>query len=195
MFIVYAVAIGLLLGHVLGGRLSRLASIQFHWPWLAIGGFLIQLALFSDAVSNAVGYAGPAIYVGSTFAVLVAVLRNVRLTGLVVVAAGAGANLAAIVANGGFMPASAAAVAALGGGLPSAAANPAIVASPALEPLTDLYAMPGWLPLASVFSVGDVLIAVGVVVVLVSGMRRSAALVLLQATPMAPGLPPEVPRP
>ena len=65
----YAVATGLLLGRVLGGRLSGLASIQFHWPWLAIGGFAIQLALFSDTVSNAVGYAGPAIYVASTFAV------------------------------------------------------------------------------------------------------------------------------
>ena len=190
----YAVATGLLLGRVLGGRLSGLASIQFHWPWLAIGGFAIQLALFSDTVSNAVGYAGPAIYVASTFAVLVAVLRNVRLTGLVVVAAGAGANLAAIVANGGFMPASAAAVAALGG-QPSAAANPAIVASPALEPLTDLYAMPASLPLASVFSVGDVLIAFGVVVVLVSGMRRSAPVTLRQAAPMAHALPPEAPRP
>lgn len=171
MFILYAVPIGLALGFALGGRLSGLATIRFRWAWLAIGGFAVQLVLFSEAVSAAIGDAGPPIYVASTAAVLVAVLRNFRVPGLAVVAAGAASNLIAIVANGGFMPASAGAFEALGGGLKPGYTNSAVIEAPAFEALTDLYALPTWLPLANVFSIGDVLIGVGVVIVLVVGMR------------------------
>ena len=175
MFILYAVLIGLVLGFVLGGRLSGLATIDFRWPWLAIGGFLVQLILFSDPVRERVGDLGAPLYVASTLAVLIAVVRNVRIPGMALVALGAACNLAAIVANGGYMPASEGAFAALGGGLNAGYTNSAIVADPALEPLTDLFALPSWLPFANVFSIGDALIAVGVVIVIAAGMRRHNA--------------------
>lgn len=171
MFILYAVVIGLIAGFAVGGRLDGLGRIEFRWPWLAIGGFFVQVLLFSAAVSSAVGSAGPPVYVASTAAVLVAVVRNVHIPGLVVVAVGAASNLLAIVSNGGFMPASPGAFASLGRSVDDGYTNSAIVASPAFEPLTDVYALPGWVPLANVFSVGDVLIAAGVVMVLVVGMR------------------------
>jgi uncharacterized protein DUF5317 len=171
VFILYAVLIGLVLGFVLGGRLSGLAVVDFHWPWLAIGGFLVQLVLFSDAVRQGVGDLGPSLYVASTAAVLIAVIRNVRIPGMALVALGAGSNFVAIVANGGYMPASEAAFTALGGALNPGYTNSAIVPDPAVQPLTDVYALPGWLPYANVFSIGDVLIALGVVVVIVSAMR------------------------
>jgi hypothetical protein len=171
VFILYAVLIGLVLGFVLGGRLSGLATIDFHWPWLAIGGFLVQLVLFSDAVRQGVGDLGPSLYVASTAAVLIAVIRNIRIPGMALVALGAGSNFIVIVANGGYMPASEEALAALGGGLEPGYTNSAIVADPVLAPLSDVYALPSWLPYANVFSIGDVLIALGVVVVIVSGMR------------------------
>ena len=41
-----------------------------------------------------------------------------------------------------------------------------------VQPLTDIFALPTWVPFANVFSVGDVLIAAGVVVVIVAAMRR-----------------------
>jgi uncharacterized protein DUF5317 len=176
VFILYAVLIGLVLGFVLGGRLSGLATVDFRWPWLAIGGFLVQLVLFAEPVSSIVGDLGPPLYVASTGAVLVAVIRNIRIPGMALVALGAGANLAAIVANGGFMPASETAFAALGaGGLNPGYTNSTIVPDPALGPLTDVYALPSWLPFANVFSVGDVLIAVGVAIVIVSAMRSGRA--------------------
>jgi hypothetical protein len=53
--------------------------------------------------------------------------------------------------------------------------NSALVAHPALEPLTDIFATPAWLPLANIFSVGDVLIAIGVAVAIVAGMRGRGA--------------------
>jgi hypothetical protein len=44
---------------------------------------------------------------------------------------------------------------------------------PALRPLTDIFALPAWLPFANVFSIGDVLIGLGVVVVIALGMRTA----------------------
>jgi hypothetical protein len=79
------------------------------------------------------------------------------------------------VLNGGYMPADAGAMAALGKTAPTTYSNSAILAEPALKPLTDIFALPTWVPFANVFSVGDVLISVGVVVVIVAAMRRPVA--------------------
>jgi hypothetical protein len=196
VFILYAVLIGLVLGFVLGGRLSGLAVVDFHWPWLAIGGFLVQLVLFSDAVRQGIGDLGSSLYVASTAAVLIAVIRNVRIPGMALVALGAGSNFVAIVANGGYMPASEAAFTALGGGLNPGYTNSAIVPDPAVQPLTDVYALPGWLPYANVFSIGDVLIALGVVVVIVSAMRAGRMHpVAAETVAPEPGSPPAVDAP
>ena len=173
MFIVYAVPLGLLIGWLLGGRLEGLAGIRFRWAWVAVGGLAVQVVLFSGAVDAAVGDAGPAVYVGSTVAVLAAVLRNITVPGLPLVALGAASNLAAILANGGYMPADPAALAAAG--LEADAGrytNSVVTDTPALRPLTDIFALPEWVPLANVFSVGDVLIGMGVALTIVLAMRR-----------------------
>ena len=114
---------------------------------------------------------GRAIYVGSTGLVLLVVIANLRLTGVPLVVLGAACNLAAILANGGAMPASASALAAIGAGIGPHTAS-TIVPQPALEPLTDVFATPAWLPLANVFSIGDVLIGVGIAVAIAAAMRR-----------------------
>jgi Family of unknown function (DUF5317) len=174
MFVLYAVAAGLLIGLLVGGRLSGLARLQFEWAPLIALGMAIQLALFSDPIASSIGTAGPPIYVGSSLLVLAAVCRNWSITGLPIVALGAASNLAAIVANGGYMPASAAALAAQGRDAPSAYSNSTYLADPALAPLTDIFAMPTWIPLANVFSIGDILIAVGIALAIVAAMRRGA---------------------
>jgi uncharacterized protein DUF5317 len=110
MFILYAVAIGLLAGILTGGRLERLSTLQLRWVPLALIGFAVQLVLFWGPVNRAVGEAGPPIYVASTVAVLVFVLRNLARAGFALVAVGSLSNLAAIVANGGYMPTTAEAV-------------------------------------------------------------------------------------
>ena len=177
MFILYAIPIGILAGLVLGGRLARLGDLRLRWAPLAVLGLLVQVVLFADPVSAAVGDAAPAVYVASTAAVLVAVLRDARLPGMAVIALGAASNLAAIVANGGYMPADPAALASVVD-LSPGYSNSVVVADPALRPLTDLYALPAAIPFANVFSVGDVLIGVGVALTIVFAMR---------AAPPAPG--------
>jgi uncharacterized protein DUF5317 len=175
MFLLYAVAIGLVVGLALSGRLGGLGSLEFRWAPLAIAGFAAQVILFSGPVSDRVGDAGPILYVASTATVLAVVLRNVRLPGLAIVALGAGANLAAIIANGGFMPASPAALVAAGRVAATTYSNSAVIDTPALGPLTDVFALPQWLPLSNVFSIGDVLIGLGVVVAIGVTMRTGAA--------------------
>jgi hypothetical protein len=174
VFILYAIPIGIVAGLLLGGRLDRLADLRLRWAPLALLGLLVQVALFADPVSTVVGGAAPAIYVASTAAVLVAVLRDARVPGMAVVALGAASNLAAIVANGGYMPADPAALASVVE-LSPGYSNSVVVADPALRPLTDLFALPAAFPLANVFSIGDVLIGLGIALVIVFAMRARAA--------------------
>jgi hypothetical protein len=173
MFVLYAVPIGLLVGVLLGGRLSGLARLEFELAPLIAMGMVIQVALFAAPVAAEVGQAGPLIYVGSSLLVLAAVIRNAHLPGLPVVALGAISNLVAILANGGYMPASADAMAAQGRVAATVYSNSAAIAQPVLAPLTDIFAMPVWIPAANVFSIGDVCIGVGVAMAVALSMRQA----------------------
>ena len=108
----------------------------------------------------------------STLVVVAAVLRNLDLPGIWLVVLGAICNMAAIASNGGYMPATPEALASLGKTAPTIYSNSAVVASPNLPWLIDRFALPRGLPFANVFSVGDVLLATGVFVLLVVVMRR-----------------------
>lgn len=173
MLILYAIPIGLLAGLLLGGRIERLADVRFRLAPLAVLVLGIQLALFSPLSDGLDETIGRWIYMVSTGLVLLVVLANVRLTGVPLVVLGAASNLAAIVANGGAMPASASALAAVGLGV-GGNTNSVLLERPALEPLTDVLATPDWLPLANVFSIGDVLIGMGIAVAIAAAMRRRA---------------------
>jgi hypothetical protein len=175
VFLLYAVAAGIVVGFLAGGRLERLDGLLLRWVPLALAGLVVQIVLFVRPIGDAVGALGPPIYVASTLAVLAFVVRNVRVAGLAVVALGAASNLVAIVANGGYMPASASALAAAGLDPSVGFSNSVVLTDPALAPLTDILALPAWLPLANVFSVGDLLIGVGVALAIAVSMRRRPA--------------------
>lgn len=172
MFILYAIVLGVACGVLLRGRLQGLAAVRFHWAGLAFVGLGLQIALLSGPIAAVIGDVGAPIYVATSATVLAVVVRNLALPGLAIVAVGAGANLAAIVANGGWMPASQSALAALGETVGPGYSNSRVFDSPALAPLTDVMALPRWLPFANIFSVGDVLIGIGVFVAIVVAMRR-----------------------
>jgi hypothetical protein len=172
VFILYAIPIGLGLGWLGGGRLDNLAATRFRLWILAVVALVIQIALFSPLADGLPTEVGRGLYVASTALVGLVVVANVRLAGLPLVALGAASNLVAIVANGGAMPADPDALASLGMGV-GGNTNSIAVDHPALQPLTDIFALPGWLPFANVFSVGDVLIGLGVVVAIAAAMRRT----------------------
>jgi len=176
MLLLYAIAVGLLLGLVSGGRLSALAGQRIRWWPVALGGLFFQLILFSPAVAEVIGDAGPPLYVGSTGLVLLALLVNARLPGFWLIGLGAVLNLTAIVANGGYMPASPEALAALHGiaALPTEAYSNSAVAGAHtnLALLGDIFYLPRPFPLANVFSIGDVLIGLGGALFVARTMHR-----------------------
>lgn len=176
MFMLYAVILGVLVGVALGGRIDGVTELRFRWPLLALGGLAVQVLLFSTPLTGLVGDRGAILYVGSSAVVFIVVLRNWRLAGMPIVALGAASNLAAIVANGGWMPASGGALLTLGKTIGGEYSNSREFLSPALAQLTDIYALPRWVPFANVFSIGDVIIGLGVFVAIVAAMRTSRAI-------------------
>ena len=171
VFILYAVVAGLLIGVLTGGSPSRLGDLHFRWAPLIALGMVGQLLLFSTGIGAALGDAAPAAYVASNLVVLIAVGRNLSIPGMILVLIGGAANLITIVANGGYMPVSPEAVAAMGRLPKEGYSNSRLVDGVVLGPLTDIFAMPTWIPLANVFSVGDALIGVGAAIAVVAAMH------------------------
>ena len=175
MFMLWAIPLGIAVGFLARGRLDGLSRLRLRWAWLAVAGLLVQVVLFTPTGDSLAGTLGPAIYVGSTFLVFLAVLRNIRLPGMPIVALGSISNLIAITANGGFMPADPAALATAGLDGPGEHTNSVVLENPAFRPLTDIFAIPEALPFANVFSIGDLLLGVGIVIVIAAAMRRPLA--------------------
>jgi hypothetical protein len=175
VLLLYAIAAGLIAGRLMGGRLRNLERVSFVWWQLALAGLAVQLVLFAAPVAERIGSLGPGIYIISTLAVLAALLRNLRLPGLPIIAVGAGLNLVAILANGGHMPSSPQAWLELTGAasLPVAHyTNVALIGPDTLFPfLGDIFVLPRPLPMATVFSLGDAIIAAGAIVFLVVALR------------------------
>lgn len=170
----WAIPVGMVVGLLLGGRMDGLLQLRFRWAALAVGGLLVQIVLFTPFGDRIAGGLAPAIYVASTAVVFVAVLRNLRMPGMAIVAGGALSNLLAITSNGGAMPADPGALALAGFSGPGEHTNSVVLAEPAFRPLTDIFALPAWVPMANVFSVGDVLIGLGVAIAIVAAMRRQS---------------------
>jgi hypothetical protein len=178
VLLLYSIAAGLTIGRILGGRVRNLEHVHFVWWQLALAGLFVQLVLFAGPVEERIGSEGSLIYVLSTLAVLVALLRNLRLPGLAIIAMGAILNLIPVLANGGAMPSAPEAWLQLTGvaALPvTHFSNVVLIGPDTLFPfLGDVFVFPRPLPMANVFSIGDAVIAVGAVVFLARAMRSEA---------------------
>ena len=165
MFLLPFLVFGLVLTVVLGGRLSRLARVPFRLGWTVFLALSLQVVLFTDVGSGLGGELRNGVHIGTYALLAVFAVANLRLLALAPVLLGMALNAAAIIANGGKMPISD--VAAREVGLdPAATANVSAHAD-RLAFLGDIFAIPSVIPLANVFSVGDILIGVGVVSFLV----------------------------
>ncbi|MEO8437526.1 MAG: DUF5317 family protein [Chloroflexota bacterium] len=171
MFILYAILAGIVIGLVSGGSPARLGDMHFRWAPLIAVGMAGQLLLFSTPLGGVLGEAAPIAYAMSNALVLVAVWRNLAIPGLPLVLIGGASNLITILANGGYMPVSREAVAAMGRLPKEGYSNSRLFDGAVLGPLTDLFAMPTWIPLANVFSVGDILIGTGAAIAVVAAMH------------------------
>ena len=189
VFILYAVIAGLVIGLVSGGSITRLGELKLAWTPVIVLGMAAQVLLLSTPVGDALGPAAPAAYVASNLAVLAAVWRNIAIPGLPLVLLGGASNLIAIVANGGFMPVSADALVAIGRAPREGYTNNRLADGVVFAPLTDLFAMPAWVPMANIFSIGDVLIGVGAAIAVVAAMHGRGPRIVRAATVDVGGAP------
>ena len=174
MFLLYAVVVGIVLGFLLGGRLSGLASLDSRWAPLALAGLAVQVLLCSaPIIERRRPRAGHVRRVDGDGAGRRAPQLPHRSP---LVALGAASNMIAIVANGGYMPSTERPQPRRLACDPKTCSNGAIVDSAVLTPLTDVFALPTWLPIGTyAFSVGDLLISIGVAMAIVVAMRRGRA--------------------
>lgn len=176
MLLILALAVSLASALIRPGRISSLAAVQIRGIW-AIGLiFLFQFWAVEAAPGSWVGWTGPLVV--STQILLGAVLWiNRALPGFRIVLLGTLLNVLVMAANGGYMPVSQAAMERAGheylirpaGDRTFVASNKQIVLDPSetrLYALSDIFTVPRGAPVSGNFSIGDVLIAVGVAVFL-----------------------------
>jgi hypothetical protein len=148
------------------GRLTALADLRLRRPGLAVAAIVLQVAIVSllPGGSHALHVA---VHVASYVLLGGFAWSNRRLAGVPIVALGGALNFIAIAANGGVMPADPDAIASLAHATPHGDfANSAAVAHPKLLFLGDTLATPASWPVHNVYSCGDVVMVVGVLVLL-----------------------------
>lgn len=178
MSLLSAVLIGVALGAVLGGRPRRLGQLRLRWNGLVFGSLAIQLLLFTGLSIPAL--AVTVFYLLSGGLVIAWVARNLSIPGMACVMLGGLSNLVAIAANGGRMPVEANLLAQTrGAAYVSALAAGRVTSNSSLADghtnlrwLTDQILVPPPWPLPTVLSVGDVVIAIGVIWLIARGMQQ-----------------------
>ena len=161
-----------------GGRLVQLGELRLRGLALPLIALAIQVVLVTiapggDRQLHADGHIATYVVIG------IFLFVNRHITGVPIIAAGAGANALAILVNGGVMPAARAAQ--RWAGLVEnrhVFHNSYALAHPHLLWLGDVLPVPG--PLPNVLSVGDCFIFIGMLVLL----HRSSRQPVLQARPV-----------
>ena len=159
MFLVAVVVVAALAVPLAGGRLGALVEVRLRHVWAIFAALGLEVAAVElpglpEGLRAALMVA--AYPVGAVF-----LAANWRVPGMPLVALGGALNLLAISVNGGVMPASPSAMAGAGLNLEPGFQNSTALAEPRLAFLGDVFYLPASWPLSNVFSVGDVLIALG----------------------------------
>ena len=180
MILVVAVVLSLVVGLLRGGRLGGLIHLPLRWAPLAVIAFGVQAYFIYRAplCGSGVPWGWQELLLfGSHVLVLVVLWANRKLAGVKWIACGLLLNLLVMIANGGWMPVTPEALIRTGqAGLVSSMTSGIRVQSSKsivlsqhetrLWFLSDVFVLAKPFPLPSVFSIGDVLVAVGVFLLL-----------------------------
>jgi len=172
MLMVAIALCGLVLVPLTGGSLRRLGTIAFVRSWLVFTGLGLQLVI-TTLLPNLPEAPSQVVHVVSYLFIFGFLVSNRHLPGLKVVTLGTSLNFLAIIANRGTMPARPGALRTAGIVLTHQFENSAPVRHAHLALLGDYFAVPASFPLANVFSVGDVLIDVGALILILTVCRRT----------------------
>ena len=162
MALALPLVLGLALSPLIGGSLSRLGRLDLKGIPLLYVAICLQLVAFPvhEGLWQTPDEIAIALWLASYACLIAATFKNIKLRGIPLIGAGIAANLAAIIANGGHMPALPRALEAAGLHF-QVHQNSTLDAAPHLALLVDRFAAPSWIPLANVYSLGDVAIAIG----------------------------------
>jgi hypothetical protein len=148
------------------GRIGALADLPLRGSPLAVAAILIQVVVIS-LLPGGVHWVHTTLHVASYLLLGAFAWANRRLAGVPIIALGGLSNFVAIVANGGVMPADRDAIASLAHTTAKGDfANSQVLAHPKLPFLGDVFATPASWPLHNVFSVGDIVLVLGVAVLI-----------------------------
>jgi len=159
---------------LVGGRISNLGRLRLRWMWLIFAALAIQfviLAVLDDAPTAVL----KSVHIATYAAILVFLIANRRVPWMWAVALGALSNWIVISANAGVMPQSRSAQRTAGLDPTSGFANSQVLDHPRLRFLGDVFATPSWMPLANVFSIGDIILFVGLIPMIITISRVPAA--------------------
>jgi hypothetical protein len=184
MILIVSIAVSMAVALLRGGRFSSLLRLPLRWGVLAVAAFTLQAFFIYQAPARKVlGTWGwqELLFMGSYVLLLAAVWANRQLPGVRWIGAGLLLNLVVMVANGGWMPITPEALTQVGHTnlVPSLAPGTRVASSksillPRQETnlwfLSDVLVVARPFPVPSVFSVGDVLIAVGVFLLVQNAM-------------------------
>ena len=180
MIFLYALLIGLVIGILRGGRISRLPSLNLRALWLIPTALVIQLLIFPLFTREPIfPYATTPLHIVSYVLVFIWLVSNLRVVPLIPIGSGAIANFLVIAVNGGYMPSSITALRRAG---LNVTAEHLLQASTygnvirmgtetRLNVLGDWLYLPHWIPSATAFSIGDLLIIIGIVWLVARGMK------------------------
>lgn len=162
-----------------GGRFSRMADVRWRLPLLALAALVMQVVVI-EVVPGGNSWVHRAVHLASYVLLLgFAVLNLSRVKWLWLITLGGAMNGLAIAANGGVMPARPGALRSAGiEQNPDEFINSTVVDGARLSWLGDVFAVPASWPVPGVFSIGDVLLVLGVTLCLhaICGRRTAPAL-------------------
>lgn len=167
MFLLPSLLLGLAFAVLLGGRPSRLGEIEFRLPAAVPLALIGQIFIFSPLAGGLSVELRQGINLATYVLLTLFAAANVRIKALWILLLGLLLNTIAIASNGGPMPASVSAAHAARIRIP-ADSNVSLVA-PHLRFLGDVFALPAGVPLSNIFSVGDILIGIGMIAFIVLG--------------------------
>jgi hypothetical protein len=145
-----------------GGRLGRYAEVRIRSGWLVFAALVAQVVVI-EVLPDADRVVLSAVHLATYTVAGLFVWRNRDVPGLWILALGAASNGVTIALNGGTLPASADAVRNAGLALESEEfLNSGVLEHPRLPWLGDVFWISDGWPLANVFSIGDVLIVLGI---------------------------------
>ena len=184
MFFICAVIIGVILGYLRRGRIRHLASLQLRSWGLVVIALLIQLAIFPLFSEQPLfPYATAFLHFLSYGLIFLFLFHNHHVRSFCLVGLGSFLNLLVISLNGGYMPSSLTALERSGAKevaahlLEKGVHGNVILMSgeTSLNFFGDFLYLPWRQPFVSAFSIGDLLLALGLIGLIAQGMKHPAS--------------------